>query len=37
LTELESCCRQWIQVSKEDALTIDDFDLCLGHSYFDIL
>ena len=37
MTELEPYCRRWIQVSKEDASTIDDLDLRLGHSYFDIL
>ena len=37
LTELEPYCTRWIQVSKEDASMINDLDLRLGHSYFDIL
>jgi hypothetical protein len=35
LTELEPYCRQWVQVSKEDAMTTSGLNLQLGHSYFD--
>jgi hypothetical protein len=37
LTELEPYCRRWVQVSKEDAMTMNGLDLRLGHSYFDIV
>ena len=37
LTELEPYCKRWIQVSMKDATTINDLDIGLGHTYFNIV